>query len=116
MVKRVTGIGGIFFKSENPESLYEWYERHLGIKRDPVEGVIFNWRDAEDPSRKGMTVWSLFPKETKYLDPRPCQLHGELPGRRFGRVAASPAGGGRRSRWGGGFRIRPIRLDHRSGR
>jgi len=68
-VKRVTGIGGIFFKSENPSALYEWYERHLGIKRDPVEGVTFNWRDAEDPTRKGMTVWSLFPKHTKYLDP-----------------------------------------------
>lgn len=68
-MKRVTGIGGIFFKSENPEEMYAWYERHLGIKRDPVEGVIFQWRDAEEPSRKGMTVWSLFPKNTTYLDP-----------------------------------------------
>ena len=66
-MKRVTGIGGIFFKSENPEALYEWYEQRLGIKRDPV--VCFHWRDADDPSKKGMTVWSLFPKNTKYLDP-----------------------------------------------
>ena len=68
-MKRVTGLGGIFFKTENPEALYQWYEKHLGIKRDPVEGVTFSWRDAEDPSKKGMTVWSLFPKHTKYLDP-----------------------------------------------
>jgi hypothetical protein len=30
-VKRVTGIGGIFFEAENPQTLYEWYEKHLGI-------------------------------------------------------------------------------------
>src|SRR5882724_5382421 len=68
-MKRVTGIGGIFFKSDNPDALYEWYEKHLGIKRDPVKGVTFNWRDAEDASKMGMTVWSLFPKHTKYFDP-----------------------------------------------
>jgi hypothetical protein len=32
-MKRVTGIGGVFFKSENPQKLYEWYEKHLGIQR-----------------------------------------------------------------------------------
>ena len=34
-MKRVTGIGGIFFKSENAQQLYEWYEKHLGINREP---------------------------------------------------------------------------------
>jgi hypothetical protein len=34
-MKRVTGIGGIFFKSENPQPLYLWYEKHLGIQREP---------------------------------------------------------------------------------
>ena len=34
-MKRVTGIGGIFFESKNPAKLYQWYERHLGIKREP---------------------------------------------------------------------------------
>jgi len=44
-MKRVTGIGGIFFKSEDPEKLYQWYENHLGIERDsaarprPLSGV-----------------------------------------------------------------------------
>jgi len=68
-MKRVTGIGGIFFKSENPRKLYDWYERHLGIKADPNSGAMFNWRDAEDPSKKGMTIWSIFPAATKYFDP-----------------------------------------------
>jgi len=69
-MKRVTGVGGIFFKSENPENLYQWYERHLGIMREPHgQGASFEWREAEDPQRKGMTVWSIFPRETKYFDP-----------------------------------------------
>jgi hypothetical protein len=38
---RVTGLGGVFFKAENPEKLYEWYEKHLGIKQDvPGQGVF----------------------------------------------------------------------------
>jgi len=69
-MKRVTGVGGIFFKSENPENLYQWYERHLGIMREPHgQGASFEWREAEDPQRKGMTVWSIFPKQTTYFDP-----------------------------------------------
>jgi hypothetical protein len=34
-MKRVTGIGGIFFKSPDPARLFAWYERHLGIERSP---------------------------------------------------------------------------------
>jgi predicted enzyme related to lactoylglutathione lyase len=68
-MKRVTGIGGIFFKSENPEALFRWYETHLGIKGDPANGASFPWRHAEDSEKEGMTVWSLFPKHTKYFDP-----------------------------------------------
>ena len=69
MMKRVTGIGGIFFKSESPETLYRWYETHLGIKADPVGGALFPWRHDDDSEKKGMTVWSLFPKDTKYFEP-----------------------------------------------
>jgi predicted enzyme related to lactoylglutathione lyase len=67
-MKRVTGIGGIFFKSENPEKLYDWYENHLGIKRDPKAGVCFAWREP-GTGETGYTVWSLFPRSTKYFDP-----------------------------------------------
>jgi len=67
-MKHVMGIGGIFFKSENPEKLYQWYEKHLGIKRaSDGSGAMFEWRDGEDPEKSGMTMWSIFPKDTKYF-------------------------------------------------
>ena len=60
-MKRVTGIGGVFFKAEDPEKLYGWYEKHLGLKREPHgQGVMLHWRDPENPEPTGgMTVWSL---------------------------------------------------------
>lgn len=69
-MKKVTGIGGIFFKCADPDSLREWYQQHLGITPDPAYGGWhFQWRDHENPERTGLTVWSLFPAETKYFDP-----------------------------------------------
>jgi predicted enzyme related to lactoylglutathione lyase len=67
-MKRVTGIGGVFFKAEDPEKLYGWYEKHLGLKREQG-GVMLHWRDPENPERTGMTVWSLFKKDSNYFDP-----------------------------------------------
>lgn len=67
-MKRVTGIGGIFFKAEHPVQLYQWYEKHLGIVREPHGGgATFHWR--EEAGGEGMTAWSLFPKNTKYFAP-----------------------------------------------
>ena len=62
---RVTGIGGVFFKSADPKRLYAWYEKHLGIQ--PKEwGVSFAW--AEDPhAADGQTAWAIFPQETKHF-------------------------------------------------
>jgi len=68
-MKRVTGLGGIFFKAENPEELYKWYENHLGLQHQGQEAVSFNWRQADDPEKLGMTVWAIFPKDTKYFGP-----------------------------------------------
>jgi predicted enzyme related to lactoylglutathione lyase len=69
-MKRVTGIGGIFFKSDNPQELYQWYETHLGIQRTPDgSGSMFEWRDVGDPNKTGATVWSVFPRDTKYFEP-----------------------------------------------
>ncbi len=67
-MKRVTGIGGIFFKSEDPDRLYAWYEKHLGLKRNAqTQAVVFHSRD--DAGKSAQTIWSLFPKETKYFEP-----------------------------------------------
>jgi len=64
---RVTGIGGVFIKADDPDGLYAWYEKHLGMKREPEGTVVF--RDS-----KGITVWSLFPKTSKYFDPSQAQF------------------------------------------
>jgi len=64
----VTGIGGIFFKAEDPKSLKEWYREHLGIDAGDY-GATFNWRDNNDPTKQGQTIWTPFPKDTKYFDP-----------------------------------------------
>jgi len=65
---KVTGIGGVFFKSEDPEKLYAWYERHLGISRK--DGfVAFPWRVEGDSDQVGMTVWSLFSRQSDYFSP-----------------------------------------------
>lgn len=66
-MKRVTGIGGVFFKSDDPEKLYQWYEKHLDIKREPHGSGEFHWRDAEDPKKEGVTVWAIFPRATKHF-------------------------------------------------
>jgi len=69
-VKRVTGIGGIFFKAKDQKKMSEWYEKHLGLKPDPGGGgVILSWRDLDNPEHIGMTVWSLFKQDTRYFDP-----------------------------------------------
>jgi catechol 2,3-dioxygenase-like lactoylglutathione lyase family enzyme len=67
-MQRVTGIGGIFFKADDPEKMYQWYETHLGIKREHGY-VAFPWRGEKDPDEKGVTAWSIFSRDTKYLDP-----------------------------------------------
>ena len=65
--RRVTGIGGVFFKARDRASLGEWYRRHLGIDVQDGGWALFRWRDHEDPSRLGTTVWSLFPESTEYF-------------------------------------------------
>lgn len=67
-MKRVTGIGGVFLKSKDPRAMYGWYERHLGLHGE--HGFVsFNWREADDPEKEGMTLWTLFPEDTNYFAP-----------------------------------------------
>ncbi len=68
-MKRVTGIGGIFFKAQDPAKLKNWYSEHLGVSLAEDGSSIFQWRELEKPEQVGMTVWSLFPKDTDYFNP-----------------------------------------------
>lgn len=68
MKRRVTGIGGVFFKSPNPKQLKEWYSNHLGIDSDQYGGK-FMWRAAEGSDELRTTVWSPMESETDYYQP-----------------------------------------------
>ena len=68
-MEKVSGIGGIFFKADNPGELQTWYQENLGIPVGEDGYTVFHWRDAEKPEQMGMTVWSLFPRESTYFAP-----------------------------------------------
>ena len=67
-MKRVTSIGGIFFKCKDPNKMKEWYKRHLGLNTNQY-GTVFEWRQTTDPSKKGFSQWSPFAEKTKYFEP-----------------------------------------------
>jgi predicted enzyme related to lactoylglutathione lyase len=58
-MKRVIGIGGIFFKAQDPAALQAWYKRHLGIDVQDWGGTAFTWTDATGAPVAGSTVWSI---------------------------------------------------------
>lgn len=58
-MKRVTGIGGIFFKAKDPALLRAWYQRHLGVNVLDWGGAVFDWRDDQGQPTGGMTVWCI---------------------------------------------------------
>ncbi len=66
--KRVTGIGGIFFKTNDPVSTKAWYKKHLGLNTDEY-GTCFEWRTADDENKKGFTQWSPMKNNTEYFEP-----------------------------------------------
>lgn len=64
-MKRVTGLGGVFFKTSDPKKIKEWYKTHLGV------GEIFSWKEVDAPEAQpnAMTVWSPFKADTDYFNP-----------------------------------------------
>ncbi len=66
MKKRVTGLGGFFFKTEDPDRIKTWYKKHLGIPTDAY-GWTFWWKDQE--GRDCSTQWSPFKQDTDYFNP-----------------------------------------------
>lgn len=68
MNKKVTGIGGIFFKTENPDKMKAWYSKNLGLVTDEY-GSPFEFRNANNPDEINYLQWSPFSQETKYFEP-----------------------------------------------
>ena len=67
-MRRVTGIGGVFFKSKDPKALGAWYRDHLGLDVQEWGGVAFRWAD-DNPNGTGTTIWSPFKEDTGYFAP-----------------------------------------------
>lgn len=66
--KKVTGIGGIFFKAQEPEKMKDWYAEHLGLLTNEY-GSLFEFRQADQPEKKGYLQWSPFSADTTYFAP-----------------------------------------------
>jgi len=67
-IKKVTGLGGIFFKCKDPAKMREWYQTHLGLNTNQY-GTVFEWHQGADSTKKGYTQWSPFKETTKYFEP-----------------------------------------------
>ena len=114
-MKRVTGIGGIFFQAQDPAALRAWYQRHLGLDVQPWGGAAFSWTDADGQPTAGTTIWSVAARDSEQFLPgkaafminyRVDDLDALLQALR--EEGCDGAGQGAR------FGIRPVRLGHRS--
>ena len=66
MKKRVTGIGGLFFKTKDPKASKDWYKKHLGFNTDAY-GCTFWWKDKDGSACS--TQWSPVKEDTTYFNP-----------------------------------------------
>jgi catechol 2,3-dioxygenase-like lactoylglutathione lyase family enzyme len=63
---RILGIGGVFFKSADPNPTRQWYLKHLGLA-DKGQGVTLPWREHDNPQKEHVTVWAVFRNSTDYI-------------------------------------------------
>lgn len=63
-MERVTGIGGVFFRAQDPAALARWYAEHLGVDGPPLTYEMDDWRQ-----QAGATVWAPFPAGSEELGP-----------------------------------------------
>lgn len=68
-MKRVTGIGGVFFKAKKPLALHAWYKRHLGIDVQDWGGAAFRWMDENGAPVAGTTIWSVSGEDSENFSP-----------------------------------------------
>ncbi len=69
ILPKVTGIGGIFFRSKNPENTSIWYQQNLGLVIDENLGSPIEFRNAHDPEKINYLRWNLFIDSTDYFQP-----------------------------------------------
>lgn len=109
-MKRVTGIGGIFFKAKDAPALQAWYKKHLGLDVQDWGGASFTWTDGDGKPVGGTTIWSVGPETSnqfapstapfminyrvddlialvKVLREEGCNLHGDLQDSEYGKFA-----------------------------
>jgi predicted enzyme related to lactoylglutathione lyase len=67
-IPKVTGIGGIFFRSKDPKETRDWYNKNLGLATNEY-GSSFEFRNAHRPDEINYLQWSPFDKDTEYFDP-----------------------------------------------
>jgi catechol 2,3-dioxygenase-like lactoylglutathione lyase family enzyme len=68
-MKRVTGIGGVFFKAKDAPALRAWYKRHLGIDVQPWGGAAFVVADPDGKPVCEKTAWLIAAEESKQFAP-----------------------------------------------
>src|SRR6185369_15422018 len=73
-MKRVTGIGGVFFKAKDPVALRAWYKTHLGVDVQEWGGAIFTWGDADGKPFAGTTVWNIAAPDAESFAPSTSSL------------------------------------------
>ena len=67
-MKKVTGIGGVFFKCKDPKMMTAWYQKHLGLDTNPY-GATFEWYESPDSTTKAQTQWTPFSEKSTYFEP-----------------------------------------------
>jgi predicted enzyme related to lactoylglutathione lyase len=73
-MRRVTGVGGIFFKAKDPDALLTWYRVHLGIESQEWGGTAFPCKRPDNPDGDGKTAWAVFGATTDYFAPSTSQF------------------------------------------
>ena len=73
-MRRATGIGGVFFKANDPKALQAWYKQHIGVDVQAWGGAKFDWTDADGKPVGGTTAWNIASQESKQFDPSPASF------------------------------------------
>jgi hypothetical protein len=113
-VARVLGIGGVFFKSEDPDKLQGWYRQHMGLPTNRDGYTLFTWRDNENSDREHATVSSPFPHDTDYFNPTKSEyMINYIVDDLNGMLAQLREAGAQVDGKVGGVRVRPLWLGRR---